>query len=71
MKKLVLIGYMGAGKSTIGRQLAKILEVPFFDTDSYIEEKEGRIIADIFAKDGEDYFRSLETKCLKELLEKQ
>lgn len=71
MRKLVLIGYMGAGKSTIGQALSKRMQILFSDTDTLIEEKQGRCIADIFAQDGEDYFRELETKCLKELLEQK
>lgn len=69
MKKLVLIGYMGAGKSTIGQALAERMQVTFWDTDAYIEEKQGRCISDIFAQEGEAYFRELETGCLRELLE--
>lgn len=71
MKKLVLIGYMGAGKTTIGRKLSQQLQIPFYDTDSYIEEKQGRCISDIFAENGEEYFRCLETEYLKELLEQE
>lgn len=69
MKKLVLIGYMGAGKSTIGQALSERMQVSFLDTDIYLEERQGRCISDIFAKDGEDYFRKLETEYLKEILE--
>lgn len=71
MKKLVLIGYMGAGKTTIGKRLSQKLQIPFYDTDSYIEEKQEQCISDIFAKYGEEYFRCLETECLKELLEQE
>ncbi len=71
MRKLVLIGYMGAGKSTIGQALSKRMQILFSDTDTLIKEKQGRCIADIFAQDGEDYFRELETNCLKELLEQK
>lgn len=71
MKKLVLIGYMGAGKSTVGQALSERMQVSFRDTDCWIEEKQGRCISDIFAEDGEDYFRKLETDCLKELLEQK
>lgn len=71
MKKLVLIGYMGAGKSTIGQALAKQMQISFLDTDVYIEEKQGCCISDIFAEDGEDYFRQLETDCFREILEQE
>ena len=60
MKNLVLIGMMGCGKSTVGRLLAKKLGREFVDTDQYIEEKTGRTIPDLFAKEGEDHFRDLE-----------
>lgn len=68
-KDTVLIGFMGTGKSTIGKALAKKQHRLFIDTDSYIEAKEGMSISDIFEQKGEDYFRSLETKILKELKE--
>lgn len=68
-KDTVLIGFMGTGKSTIGKALAKMQHRLFIDTDSYIEAKEGMLISDIFEQKGEDYFRSLETKILKELKE--
>lgn len=69
MKHIILIGFMGSGKSTMGKLVANKLKCPFIDTDHYIEKKEGRTISDIFADDGEEYFRNLETEVLKELLE--
>lgn len=57
---VVLVGMPGAGKSTIGRKLARVLDVPFCDTDALIEEAEGRSIPEIFATDGEPYFRRRE-----------
>ncbi len=48
MKSIILIGYMGAGKSTIGKILAEKKQIPFFDTDIGIEEKQGRKISEIF-----------------------
>lgn len=69
MRHLVLIGFMGSGKSTYGRLIANKLGYSFVDTDNYIERKEGRSISDIFSDDGEEYFRNLETEVLKELLE--
>lgn len=68
-KDTILIGFMGTGKSTIGKLLAKKQNRLFIDTDSYIESKEGRSISDIFEQKGEAYFRSLETEILKELKE--
>ena len=58
--KLILIGPPGAGKSSIGRQLSKVLEVPFRDTDVLVEEKAGKKISDIFVDDGESAFRKIE-----------
>lgn len=71
MRKLVLIGYMGAGKSTVGQALSEQMQISFSDTDGFIEEKQGRCISDIFAQEGEDYFRKLETDCLRELLQQK
>lgn len=68
MKHIILIGFMGSGKSTFGQLIANKLSCDFVDTDHYIERKEGRSISDIFSDDGEEYFRSLETEVLKELL---
>ena len=59
---IVLIGFMGSGKSSVGRVLAKQKGMYFIDTDSLIESSEGRKIRDIFAEDGEGYFRELEKK---------
>ncbi len=71
MNHVIMIGFMGAGKTTIGKKIAKRLEREFIDTDQWIEEKTGRIIADIFAEDGEDAFRRLETETLRELENRQ
>jgi len=60
---------MGAGKSTVGKCLAQLLGCPFHDLDSMIVEKEMRSISEIFATDGEDYFRNCETCILKGLKE--
>ncbi len=65
MKRIVLMGFMGAGKSTIGRKLAKTLNCEFIDTDEQIEKEQGRKISDIFAIDGEKAFRDMETDLLK------
>lgn len=65
MKNIVLMGFMGAGKSTIGRKLAKTLNCEFIDTDEQIEKEQGRKISDIFAVDGEKAFRDMETELLK------
>ena len=66
--KIVLIGYMASGKSTIGKLLAHNMYLPFIDLDQYIEEKEGKTISEIFEDKGEIYFRYQEHFYLKELL---
>ena len=71
MKNIVLIGMPACGKSTIGDWLSKKINYPFVDVDRYLEEKENRIISDIFSNEGEEYFRELETKYLKELSENE
>lgn len=66
MKPIFLCGFMGCGKSTIGRILAKKLNCKCVDLDKYIEKKEGMTIPEIFKEKGEPYFRELETKALEE-----
>ncbi len=61
------MGFMGAGKSTIGKELALSLSYSFLDTDEMIEKKEGREISQIFLQEGEKAFRDMETTLLKEL----
>lgn len=65
---VVLIGYMGCGKSTVGKQLAAILSKSFVDLDNYIEVKERNTISNIFKEKGEVYFRKIERKYLLECL---
>ena len=62
-----LIGYMGSGKTTFGRLLAKKLKISFLDTDIEIEKKEKKSISEIFQENGESYFRKLENQLLKTL----
>ena len=69
--KIVLIGYMASGKSTIGKILAKKLNFPFIDLDDYISEAEHMSIPEIFSQKGEIYFRKIETKYLLEVLAKK
>jgi len=69
--KIVLLGYMASGKSTIGRFLAEKKHIPFIDLDEYIEKKEGKTVSEIFELKGEIYFRKQEHVFLKELLEKE
>lgn len=66
--KAVLVGLPGSGKSTIGRRLAKALNLTMLDTDAAIEETTGRTIADIFAKDGEAEFRRIEEEVIRSAL---
>lgn len=65
---IVLVGMMGAGKTTVGRLLADRTGRPFFDSDQAIERDTGRTVAQIFADDGEAAFRSLETQVLRDML---
>ena len=67
-KNIILIGYMGCGKTTVGKSLARLESAIFLDTDERIEEKQGRTISEIFAQDSEKAFRDMETAYLKELL---
>lgn len=69
--KIYLVGYMGSGKTTIGRPLAKQLEVEFVDMDHYISDKYNKSIAEIFTEVGEDNFRKIERESLHELSEKE
>ena len=64
--RIYLLGFMGCGKSSLGRRLAKKLDFDFFDIDQGIEEKTGMKVADIFSKKGESAFRELEKTVLNE-----
>ena len=64
---IYLIGYMGAGKTTITKLLANELDLPFYDTDQEIEKKEKKSVSEIFKEDGELHFRMLETELLKSI----
>jgi shikimate kinase len=68
-RSIVLVGMMGAGKSSIGRRLAARLNIPFVDADTEIETAAQMTIADIFAHQGEDYFRSGEARVIARLLD--
>lgn len=65
---IVLIGYMGCGKSSVGRKLALRKQMTYLDLDDYIENKEGQSITAIFQEKGEVYFRKIETTYLNECL---
>lgn len=63
---LVLIGYMGTGKTTVGRQCARALGFRFVDTDKTVERRAGRSISQVFAEDGEPMFRQMEKEAIRE-----
>lgn len=67
MNRIFLIGYMGSGKTTIGKMLAAKLSYSFVDMDAHIEEKQFKSVSRIFAEKGEDEFRQIEKKCLHEV----
>jgi len=69
MKKIILLGYMGCGKSTIAQNLSKITNIPFLDLDKCIENKANLSINEIFEQFGEIHFRRLEHEMLLELLQ--
>lgn len=68
-KSIVLIGMMGAGKSSLGRRLAQRLGLPFIDADHALEKELGMSIAQMFARHGESWFREQEKELLKRLLD--
>ncbi|MCE3295858.1 MAG: family ATPase [Crocinitomicaceae bacterium] len=68
MKNIVLVGFMGCGKSTLGRKLARKLNYRFLDSDEEIERISGRTISGLFEEFGETHFRELEKEYLKSLL---
>lgn len=70
MKHVVLVGMMGAGKTTVGRYLAQCLARDLYDSDHEIEKREGRPISDIFASEGETYFRQVEREVIGALLDR-
>jgi shikimate kinase len=70
-KTVVLVGMMGAGKTAVGTALAANLDVPFTDSDRAIEDAASRTIAEIFERDGEDFFRARESEILSRLLDGQ
>lgn len=67
MNNIILCGFMGSGKTTVGLELAKIMGRKFVDTDELIEKEQGVAIKAIFATHGEDYFRELEHECCKKI----
>lgn len=69
MKNIILIGFMGAGKTTVGKFLSREKEMLFVDTDDRIVSEQGRTIPEIFSEEGEEHFRNLETELLRRMQE--
>lgn len=67
MNNIILIGFMGSGKTSVGKQLARKLKYTFCDTDQLIEKENKKSVQNIFATNGEEYFRKLETTTIQEL----
>lgn len=67
MKRIFIVGYMGSGKTTVGKKLAKSLGLSFIDLDAFIESKQRKTVAQIFAERGEDEFRKIESNSLREV----
>lgn len=65
---IILIGYMGCGKSTLGKKLSFRERIALLDTDKMIEQRQGKAISQIFDEEGEAAFRQMETDCLKEIM---
>lgn len=69
MKKVVLIGYMGSGKSIVSKKIANLIQIPFAELDDIIAQKEGMSVEMIFKKKGELYFRKMEHEVFSELIQ--
>lgn len=67
MDNIILCGFMGSGKTTVGKELARKMNFKFIDTDELIEKEQGITIKEIFEKHGEDYFRNLEHEICKKV----
>lgn len=68
MNKIVLIGYMGVGKTILGKKISENLKLAYYDLDDFIEKKVNLSVEDIFKSKGEIYFRRLERDCFEELM---
>ncbi|MCM8763657.1 MAG: shikimate kinase [Candidatus Omnitrophica bacterium] len=71
MKNIVLVGFMGTGKTTVAKELAKLLRCEYLSLDTLIEEMERKPILQIFAENGEEYFRDLESKVVRNISDKE
>jgi len=67
LRKVYIIGFMGSGKTTVGKKLAAVLGWSFWDLDKKVEEKAGISIQEIFSRNGEEFFRTIESETLKGL----
>lgn len=67
MQRIFLIGYMGAGKTTLGKSLSSVMNLPFIDLDQFIESRQHKTVKEIFAEVGEDGFRQIERRSLEEV----
>lgn len=67
MKNIILVGFMGTGKTTIATKLAHRLKMRYVSTDDLIEKRELRTINEIFSREGEEYFRDVESACIREI----
>lgn len=67
IQNIVLVGFMGTGKTTVGQLLSKQMQLPLVDMDAVVEERAGKSITDIFAQDGEPHFRALEREITQDL----
>lgn len=66
---IILTGFMGCGKTSVGIRLSYALKRTIIDTDKWIAKRQGKTVSDIFASDGEEAFRQMETSCIRELIE--
>lgn len=69
MRRIIIVGYMGSGKTTVGKALSKEIDMPFYDLDWYIESRLRKTVPQIFAERGEDGFRTVEHNMLHEVAE--
>ena len=69
MKRVIIVGYMGVGKTTVGKGLAKLLNLEFIDLDKYIQNKYRKTIGELFREKGEEGFRKIEQQMLHEVVE--
>lgn len=71
MKRIILIGFMGSGKSTLGKKLAKRLSIPFIDSDAEIEKEYNKSIGELFGEYGESHFREIEAHFIRSMYSRE